>query len=210
MRLRHVKGAKEKIKNHPKFIIDHTKGETLLLDQKFTKKKIHVEIGMGKGQFIYTLAKNHPDIQFVGIEKYDSVIVRALEKLIEEPLDNLLLLRADANFLLNFFNPSSIERIYLTFSDPWPKNRHEKRRLTHHRFLKMYETLLIDDGDLHFKTDNDPFFTYSLESVTSYPMTITYQTRDLHNDASHPNVMTEFEEKFKKLHQHINKLIAKF
>ncbi len=210
MRLRHVKGAKEKIKNHPEFIIDHKKGDRLLLDEQFNKDKIHVEIGMGKGQFIYTLAQNNPDIQFVGIEKYDSVIVRALEKLIEEPLDNLLLLRADANFLLDFFNENSLDRVYLTFSDPWPKNRHEKRRLTHHRFLKMYETLLKDDGDLHFKTDNDPFFEYSVESIESYPMTITYLTHNLHDDSNHPNIMTEFEEKFKKLNQHINKLVAEF
>ncbi|MCF7925457.1 MAG: tRNA (guanosine(46)-N7)-methyltransferase TrmB [Candidatus Izimaplasma sp.] len=210
MRLRHVKGAKEKIKNHPEFIIDHHKGDDLFLDEKIDEKPIHIEIGMGKGQFLFTLAKRNPEIQFIGIEKYDSVIVRALEKVIEEPLDNLLFIRGDANFLLEFFNENSLERIYLTFSDPWPKNRHEKRRLTHHRFLKMYDTLLKPNGEIHFKTDNDTLFNYSVESIKSYPMTLTYLTHDLHRDDTHFNVMTEFEEKFIKLDKNINKFVAKF
>lgn len=209
MRLRHVKGAKQKINNHPELIVDHTPKKPLYIDKKFKDKALHVEIGMGKGQFIYELASRYPNCQFIGIERYDSVIVRALEKSIEAPLENLLLVRADADYLSELFSENSIDRLYLNFSDPWPKNRHEKRRLTHHRYLKEYERLLKSKAEIHFKTDNVDLFEYSLESVTSYPMNIQFVTRDLHSEEVF-NVMTEFEAKFKKLNKKIHKLVATF
>lgn len=209
MRLRHVAGAKEKIDDNKALIVDHEKGQLLFLDERYKDKDIHIEIGMGKGKFIYELAELNPNTMFIGIEKFDSVIVRALEKCIETPLNNLLLLRADAENLKELFHKHSISKIYLNFSDPWPKNRHEKRRLTYKKFLDDYKYILKPGCELHFKTDNIGLFEYSLESIAEYPMNIEFQTTDLHATDKF-NVMTEFEEKFSKLGQKICKLTATF
>ena len=211
MRLKHVKGARELIEKHTEFIIDNTDNDPIDIESLFkTKQPIHIEIGMGKGRFIYTLAKENPSINFIGIEKYDSAIVKGLYKLLEAPLPNLYLLRTDAIDLTILFKPNTIDRVYLTFSDPWPKVRHEKRRLTHHNFLKKYQLLLKSNGELHFKTDNTDLFEYSVESIESYPLDVLYITRDLHQDKNEYNIMTEFEEKFSKKGIKIKKIIAKF
>ena len=121
---------------------------------------------MGKGKFVYTLAKENPNTNFIGIERFDSVIVRALEKVIEAPLKNLMLLRTDASDLRDIFSSNSIERVYLNFSDPWPKERHAKRRLTHKNFLDIYKDILKDNCELHFKTDNkDLFHRFELSAI---------------------------------------------
>ena len=211
MRLRYVKGAKELIASKPELIIDNINNGFIDLDKLFNNDfPIHIEIGMGKGKFVYTLAKQNPNINFIGIERFDSVIVRALEKAIEEPLSNLMLLRTDASDLREIFSNKSIERIYLNFSDPWPKDRHAKRRLTHKNFLNIYKDLLKDDCELHFKTDNKDLFQFSFEELTKYPMNITYMELDLHNSDFKGNIMTEFEEKFSRLGNKIYKLTAKF
>ncbi len=211
MRIRNVKNAKEIISSHKDLIIDNQENEFIDINSLFTNKNpIHIEIGMGKGKFIVALAKQNPNINYIGIERFDSIIVRALWKVIENPLNNLILLRTDAEDLSEIFPSNSIERIYLNFSDPWPKVRHEKRRLTHRYFLDIYKKLLIENGDLHFKTDNDELFLYSVESLKSYPMSITYSTRDLHNSDFSGNIMTEFEEKFSQRGISINMLTAKF
>jgi len=211
MRLRHVKGAKDLIASHPELIIDNIDNELIDLDKLFPNDfPIHIEIGMGKGKFVYTKALLNPNINYIGIERFDSVIVRALEKVIEDPLSNLMLLRTDATDLREIFSDNSIERIYLNFSDPWPKDRHAKRRLTHKNFLKIYKDLLKEDSELHFKTDNKELFDFSVEELTNYPMNITYIEYDLHNSDFKGNIMTEFEEKFSKLGNKIYKLTAKF
>ena len=211
MRLRYVKGAKELIASKPELIIDNINNGFIDLDKLFNNDfPIHIEIGMGKGKFVYTLAKQNPNINFIGIERFDSVIVRALEKVIEEPLSNLMLLRTDASDLRDIFGNKTIERIYLNFSDPWPKDRHAKRRLTHKNFLNIYKDLLKDDCELHFKTDNKDLFQFSFEELTKYPMNITYMELDLHNSDFKGNIMTEFEEKFSRLGNKIYKLTAKF
>ena len=222
MRLRYVKNARELIETHPEYIIDDLEYEVLakqdLLDkdrylelEKMFKNAnpLHIEIGMGKGQFVYTLAKQNKDINYIGIEKFDSAIVKGLERQMEEPLENLYLLRADAIDLMKLFKPKSMSRVYLNFSDPWPKERHVKRRLTSNRFLAMYESLLIKDGEVHFKTDNRDLFDYSVDSVNLYPMDLKYLSYDLHSE-NVENIMTEFEEKFSNKGFTINKLIAKF
>ncbi len=211
MRLRYVEGAKELILAHPKLIIDNQDNSFIDLEKIWNNNlPIHIEIGMGKGKFIYALAKNNPNINFIGIERFDSIIVKALYKVIKEPLKNLILLRTDANDLSIIFKPRSIERIYLNFSDPWPKFRHIKRRLTNQRFLKMYQNLMTEKSELHFKTDNLELFEYSVEEISNYPMEITYLTHDLHHSAYIGNIMTEFEEKFTKLGNNIYKLTAIF
>jgi len=211
MRLRHVKNARELIESNPGLILDNKENEKIDVNSLFKKRQpIHIEIGTGKGRFIYTLAKANPNINYIGIEKFDSAIVHALYKVQEEPLDNLYLIRTDATDLREIFANKSIARVYLNFSDPWPKERHAKRRLTHHNFLKIYQDLLPLDGEVHFKTDNIDLFNYSVESIKEYGMDITYLNYDLHSSEVRDNIMTEFEEKFSKQGFKINKLIAIF
>lgn len=218
MRLRYVKNARELIETHPEYILDdvvrlseeEVEHKSVDLSKIFKiDQPLHIEIGMGKGQFIYTLAKQNQNINYIGIEKFDSAIVKGLERQIEEPLDNLFLLRADAHDLTELFQPNTISRVYLNFSDPWPKERHAKRRLTSKGFLEMYQALLVDHAEIHFKTDNRELFDFSVLSVKEYPMELTYLTYDLHKEDVE-NIMTEFEEKFSNRGFSINKLIAKF
>lgn len=211
MRLKYVKGARELIENNPELIIDNQDNKRINIDQLFPKKQpFHIEIGMGKGKFIYTLAKQNPTINYVGIEKFDSAIVKALYKVLEEPLPNLYLIRTDAQDLRELFDNNTVDRVYLNFSDPWPKDRHAKRRLTSERFLKIYQDLMTENSEVHFKTDNFDLFEYSLASMQKYPMDLTYINYDLHNSDIRDNIMTEFEEKFSKQGIKINKVIAKF
>ena len=211
MRKRYVEGALDLIQAHPDLIINNLENKIIDINKIFSNNNpIHVEIGMGKGIFIYTMALNNPDINYIGIERFDSIIVKALQKVIKNPLKNLMLLRTDAMDLLTIFKKRSIARIYLNFSDPWPKNRHEKRRLTYSKFLKMYQSLMLEKAELHFKTDNSDFFSYSVEEIENYPMEIIYLTHDLHQSDLKENIMTEFEEKFYKQGKNINKLTAVF
>lgn len=211
MRLRKVEGAKELINAHPTYILNNENNKRVDIQSIFPiTQPVHIEIGMGKGKFIYTMAKENPSINFIGVERFDSVIVRALEKMIENPLQNLFLIRMDANDLTDIFDDNSFSAIYLNFSDPWPKERHQKRRLTNRRFLEIYQRLLIQGKSLHFKTDNKPLFDYSVEEMKSYGMNFEYITYDLHKENDPSNIMTEFEAKYSKLGNKINKVIATF
>lgn len=164
---------------------------------------------MGKGQFITSLAALHPEINYIGIEKYSSVLIRAIEKQEELQLPNLKFLRFDAEYLPDIFAPGEIAHIYLNFSDPWPKDRHAKRRLTSSRFLGLYDQILADGGIVEFKTDNQPLFDFSLESVKESGWTLLMQTRDLHHsEFANGNVMTEYEAKFSAIGNPIYKLEA--
>ncbi len=199
MRLRKVKHAEDTIKNHPDKIVEIPRGTTVNLEKKIDDRPLDLEIGAGKGQFIHTLSKNHPDRFFLAVERYDSVIVRALEKFIEDPRENVLLIQADAAVLKDSLKPHSVDTIYLNFSDPWPKVRHAKRRLTHPQFLSLYKTLLKPEGVLEFKTDNRNLFEYTLETMNGFGMDFKEVCLDLHK-AYEPEtlIMTEFEERFSK------------
>jgi len=211
MRLRHVKGAKDTIKAYPNLIHNNLDNKAIIIKNIFKNDNpVHIEIGMGKGKFIYTKALNNPNINFIGIEKFDSVIIRALQKAIDNPLENLFLIRMDAVDLLTIFEKNSIDKIYLNFSDPWPKDRHCKRRLTHKNYLNIYKQITHINAELHFKTDNIDLFEYSVEEIEKYPMKIKYLTKDLHKSDFKDNIMTEFEEKFSKLGKKIYKLTATF
>ncbi len=157
---------------------------------------IHIEIGTGKGQFIIGMAKANPEINYIGIELSKKVIVSALEKLVAEECPNVRLLHVNASDLPTYFEKGEIARIYLNFSDPWPKLRHEKRRLTHHNFLKIYQSLFKETGEIHFKTDNRGLFEYSLISFTSFKMALNQVSLDLHSSDFEGNIMTEYEKKF--------------
>ena len=173
------------------------------------EKPIQIEIGMGKGQFILNMAKAHPEINFIGIERYSSVLLRGLQKRAELELSNIYFMRIDALELADVFAEDEVERIYLNFSDPWPKDRHAKRRLTSPDFMKVYDQVLAKDGRVEFKTDNQDLFTYSLEAIPEAGWTIEASTRDLHHsDMAEGNVMTEYETKFSAMGNPICKLIA--
>lgn len=157
---------------------------------------IHLEIGTGKGQFIAGMAKQHPDINFIGIERVKSVIVGAIKKVKNEDVRNVRLLNVNAKNLSDLFADHEVDRIYLNFSDPWPKKRHTKRRLTYHTFLEQYQKILKPNGDIVLKTDNRHFFEYSLVSFSQFGMMLDEVTLDLHELNDPKNVMTEYEEKF--------------
>ncbi len=213
MRLRKVTGASETIAAHPEIVIpngEELKGNWQSVFEK--EQPIYIEVGMGKGQFMIGMAKQNPHLNFIGIEKFDSVMVRALEKVLEAgELPNLKLLKIDAEDLTDIFAENEVEGVYLNFSDPWPKPRHAKRRLTHENFLTRYEQITVPNGYLRFKTDNRLLFEYSLVSVTGYGMKLEDVALDLHQrEALDWNIMTEYEEKFSAKGQPIYRLEAQF
>ena len=177
------------------------------------EKPIQIEIGMGKGQFILNMAKAHPDVNFIGIERYSSVLLRALEMFDTEEyeaLTNIRFVCMDARNVEEVFAPEEVDKIFLNFSDPWPKARHAKRRLTSKQFFERYDKILAFDGVVEFKTDNRELFEFSLEQVELAGWVLLAKTYDLHNDPtlSRGNVMTEYEEKFSGQGHPIHKLIA--
>ena len=210
MRLKHVKGAEETVAASP-WVVQEPEACRSRWGELFEKadQPLHIEIGMGKGAFITTLAAAHPEINYIGIEKYSSVLVRAIEKQEELQLPNLQLVRMDAEDITRVFAPDEIDRIYLNFSDPWPKDRHAKRRLTSVQFLGRYEQILKAGGTVEFKTDNMDLFDFSLASAEEAGWVIKAVTRDLHADPvlSEGNIMTEYEGKFSAKGNHIAKMI---
>lgn len=207
MRLRNVKGAKEKILSS-RYNIDNPFDNINKWNKVFNNSNpIYIEIGMGKGKFIIENAINNPDINYIGIEKFDSVIVRAIEKVEELDIPNLKFIRMDATRIDEVFN-KEIDKIYLNFSDPWPKDRHSKRRLTSSIFLEKYDKVFRNDNIIEMKTDNIDLFNYSVDSLKEYGYNIEYITNDLHKEDV-DNIMTEYEERFSKLNIKINKLIAR-
>ncbi len=157
---------------------------------------IHIEVGTGKGTFVTEMAKVNPSINYIGIELFESVIVKALEKAVAADIPNVKLLNVNAQKLADYFDAGEVDRVYLNFSDPWPKNRHEKRRLTYKAFLDLYKEVLVPQGEIHFKTDNRGLFEYSLMSFSEYGLLLKYVSLDLHNSDFEGNIMTEYEEKF--------------
>lgn len=198
MRLRNVPGSRDVIAES-RFTIKNETEYKGKWDAVFgNDHPIHIEIGMGKGQFILTLARENPDINYVGIEKYSSVLVRAIEKQEAEELPNLFFIRMEAENIADVFEAGEVERIYLNFSDPWPKDRHAKRRLTSVTFLERYEKILSGEGHVIFKTDNRGLFDFSLEQVEQAPhWELLNSTFDLHHsEYVEGNVMTEYETRF--------------
>lgn len=157
---------------------------------------IHIEVGTGMGTFVTTLAKRNPDINYVGIEIDKNVMIRVTEKVQEAELTNIKLLLLDANTLTDYFNPGEVDKVYLNFSDPWPKTRHAKRRLTHSNFLTSYKEILKEDSLVEFKTDNRGLFEFSLMSMNAFGMTFENLNLDVHDEEHEENIRTEYEEKF--------------
>lgn len=211
MRVRNRPGAAEMLAAHPNFVIsDPTLWKGKWNELFENDHPIHIEIGMGKGQFITGMAKAHPEINYIGVEMQVSVVSIALDKLIEQPLPNLKLLHVDGSALTEYFADSEVDQIYLNFSDPWPKKRHEKRRLTYETFLAVDEQILRPNGEIHFKTDNQGLFEYSLASFSQYGMILKQVWLDLHQSQFEGNIMTEYEEKFSSKGQRIYRVEAQF
>lgn len=213
MRARYKPWAAELIEAHPEIVIPNPEALKGKWQEEFgNDHPIHIEAGSGKGRFITGMAQANPDINYIGIELFESVIVTALQGALEpeDGIPNLRLLQVNAQELETFFEASEIGRVYLNFSDPWPKTRHAKRRLTHESFLKLYERVLPEGGEIHFKTDNRGLFEYSLTSISEYGMLLKDVSLDLHANEPEWNIMTEYEEKFLKKGQPIYRLEAKF
>ncbi len=207
MRLRNVKNAKDIVNNNP-YVLNNPEKYKGNFQQIFSNNHpINLEIGMGKGDFIIGMALKYPEINFIGIEKYESVMVRALEKLNDLELPNLKLIRYDATNIDNLFD-KEINTLYLNFSDPWPKARHAKRRLTSPIFLEKYDKIFSGQAEIIQKTDNLDLFAYSLESLNNYGYKFLKVSLDLHNEDI-INVETEYEKKFTEKGFKINYLHAK-
>lgn len=215
MRLRNVPGADAYLTAHPLVIKNETRYRGTWKETfQNPENPIHIEIGMGKGQFLLTLAKENPSINYIGIERYSSVLLRALERFDNDEeykdVNNIRFICMDATNLPEVFAVGEIDKIYLNFSDPWPKARHAKRRLTSKQFFERYDKILAFDGVVEFKTDNRELFDFSLEQVELAGWVLLAKTYDLNNDPtlSRGNVMTEYEEKFSGQGHPIHKLIA--
>ena len=211
MRLKNVPGCRERIAES-----EYVVPEEELKERAGSWKssfagpgELHVEIGMGKGRFIHEMALLHPDINYIGIEKYSAVLLRAVQKMEEEPKENLKFIRMDAEIIAEVFGPGEVDRIYLNFSDPWPKDRHAKRRLPSREFLARYDRILRADGRIEFKTDNRVLFDWAVEQLPGSGWKADLITYDLHADAElvKDNVMTEYEEKFSSMGNPICKYV---
>lgn len=209
MRLRNITGSREVI-GESRFVVHEPEAERGKWRERFgNANPVHIEIGMGKGRFLHTLARQNPDINYIGIEKYSSVLLRAIQKSEEEELPNLLFIRMDAEELLAVFGRGEVDRIYLNFSDPWPKDRHAKRRLPSQQFLNRYDVILKPEGRIEFKTDNRALFDFAVEELANAGWKAEKLTYDLHSDKAmcEGNVMTEYEEKFSAMGNPIYKYI---
>ncbi len=211
MRLKNVPGCRERIAES-----EYVVPEEELKERAGSWKssfagtgELHIEIGMGKGRFIHEMALLHPDINYIGIEKYSAVLLRAVQKMEEEPKENLKFIRMDAEIIAEVFGPGEVDRIYLNFSDPWPKDRHAKRRLPSREFLARYDRILRADGRIEFKTDNRVLFDWAVEQLPGSGWKADLITYDLHADAElvKDNVMTEYEEKFSSMGNPICKYV---
>lgn len=209
MRLRNISGSREIIADS-KYVIQDAENQKGKIRTYFEKDQpIQIEIGMGKGRFIMQMAEEHPEINFIGIEKYSSVLLRAIQKMEQNELPNLRFIRMDAEDITEVFEKGEVDKIFLNFSDPWPKDRHAKRRLPSKEFLKRYDEILKKDGMIEFKTDNRDLFDFAVEQLEPAGWKAEVITYDLHHDPvlCEGNIMTEYEEKFSSIGNPICKYV---
>lgn len=209
MRLRNITGCREMIAASD-YVIHEPQNYKGKWNEIFgNDHPIRIEIGMGKGRFIMDLARMNPEINYVGIEKYSSVLLRGIQKMEADPLPNIYFIRMEAEEIVNVFGREEVDRIYLNFSDPWPKDRHAKRRLPSREFLRRYHEILVRDGAIEFKTDNHDLFHFALDELEPAGWHLDQMTEDLHHDQEmmQGNVMTEYEERFSSMGNPIYKYI---
>lgn len=206
MRQRKVKNEEERIAKHHQYLAEEPtalKGHWKELFQN--DHDIYIEVGCGKGQFIMTLAEQNPDRNYIAIEGRGSIILRALEKATTEGLQNLVFIKEYVKNIEDYFAEGELSGVYLNFSDPWPKDRHAKRRLTHSRYLEAYRKILKPKHCIEFKTDNDDLFAFALEEFYANGLRISEKTTDLHStELPAKNVTTEYEDKFRAAGKNIN------
>lgn len=211
MRVRNRRGATELLEAHPQYVILNPADAKGRWQEIFgNDHPIHVEVGSGKGAFVSGMAKANPEINYIGIDIQKSVLSYALDKVLATDVPNIKLLWVDGSNLTDYFEEGEIDRLYLNFSDPWPKKRHEKRRLTYQSFLATYQQILPENGEIHFKTDNRGLFEYSLVSFSQYGMKLKGVWLDLHASDFEDNVLTEYEQKFANKGQVIYRVEAAF
>lgn len=211
MRVRNRKGATELLEAHPQYVILNPADAKGRWQEIFgNDHPIHVEVGSGKGAFVSGMAKANPNINYIGIDIQKSVLSYALDKVLATDVPNIKLLWVDGSDLTDYFEEGEIDRLYLNFSDPWPKKRHEKRRLTYQSFLATYQQILPENGEIHFKTDNRGLFEYSLVSFSQYGMKLKGVWLDLHASDFEDNILTEYEQKFANKGQVIYRVEAAF
>lgn len=170
---------------------------------------IHLEIGCGKGGFISQIAVDNPEIQYIAMEKIPDVLLLAAEKIRDKNIQNVKFIIGDAKNLIDVFSKGDVSRIYLNFSDPWPKSKHHKRRLTHENFLNIYKSILTDNGEIFFKTDNRDLFDFSLDEFKKCGFKLRDITYDLHNSPyNESNYPTEYEAVFSQKGFTINRAEA--
>lgn len=209
MRLRNIPGSREYLAASPYTIHDQGALRGAWREYFGSSHPLHIEIGTGKGGFIIAMAALHPEINYVGIEKYSSALYKAVKKEEEQKLPNVRYLRWEAELLADVFAPGEVDRIYLNFSDPWPKKSQAQRRLPSRQFLRLYNQLLAPGGTIEFKTDNRALFDFAVDEVPEGGFQIDALTYDLHNDPvmNEGNVMTEYERKFSAMGNPICKYI---
>ena len=211
MRVRNRKGATELLEANSHYVVLNPVDAKGKWQEIFENDHpIHVEVGSGKGAFITGMAKANPNINYIGIDIQKSVLSYALDKVLAADVPNIKLLWVDGSDLTNYFADGEIDRLYLNFSDPWPKKRHEKRRLTYKSFLDTFKQILPEKGEIHFKTDNRGLFEYSLVSFSQYGMVLKGVWLDLHTSDFEGNVLTEYEQKFSSKGQVIYRVEAEF
>ena len=211
MRVRNRKGSTKLLEAHPQYVILNPADAKGRWQEIFgNDHPIHVEVGSGKGAFVSGMAKANPEINYIGIDIQKSVLSYALDKVLATDVPNIKLLWVDGSDLTDYFEEGEIDRLYLNFSDPWPKKRHEKRRLTYQSFLATYQQILPENGEIHFKTDNRGLFEYSLVSFSQYGMKLKGVWLDLHASDFEDNVLTEYEQKFANKGQVIYRVEAAF
>ncbi|MED1797836.1 tRNA (guanosine(46)-N7)-methyltransferase TrmB [Brevibacillus porteri] len=209
MRLRNIPGAEAALREYPTFVDNPLSYKGNWRERFGNNNPIHVEIGCGKGRFINTLAERHPDINFIAVELKAEVVLRAVQRTEYKTVPNLAFVQYDASKLTELFADHEISRIYLNFSDPWPKTRHAKRRLTYKNFLNTYRQVLVEDGEIHMKTDNENLFEFSLNQFAAERFQMRNITFDLHQSKlAADNVMTEYEERFSSRGQRIYRVEA--
>lgn len=209
MRLKNVTGSREMIAANEYVVHEETTCKGKWNEVFGNHNEIEIEIGMGKGRFLMALAEQNPQINYIGIEKYSTVLLRAIQKMEENPLPNVKFIRMNAEYICDVFAQDEVSRIYLNFSDPWPKDRHAKRRLPSREFLKRYDQILKPDGVVEFKTDNEGLFAFALEEIEPAGWKLDAMTHDLHHNKElcAGNVMTEYEEKFSEIGNPIHKYV---
>jgi len=200
MRHRKIKGAREMLLAHEDYALAEDEAVGKVWNEFFgAQRPLHVELGTGRGKFITGMAEVNPDVNFIGIELKEEVLLRAVKRARDKKLHNVAFIAGNGARLPEYFRAGELERIYINFCDPWPKNRHAKRRLVHRGFLEIYKDLLSEKGEIHFKTDNEKLFEFALNEFSDSGFRLRNISLDLHSSGIEGNVTTEYEERFAAL-----------